>query len=159
MNKNILALIFLIFSIFVISFLFLLGLDKVDNDNKILEPLFSEARVVFGSEVLFVQVAENQSARTLGLSYRESLDPYDGLLFIFEEYNRHGIWMKDMNFPIDILWLDYDMQVVWLEKDVLPESYPDIFHSPTPAWFVLEIPVGMSLEMGFEVGSKLELVR
>jgi uncharacterized membrane protein (UPF0127 family) len=67
-----------------------------------------------------------------------------GLLFVFDEPGLHGIWMKDMRFPIDILWLDDAFQVVDVRKNVAPDSYPTVFKPTKPARYVLEVTAGFA---------------
>ncbi len=74
--------------------------------------------VTLGRTALHVFIADTSEKRTRGLSYRESLGKNQGMLFVFEEVGRHGIWMKEMKFPIDILWLDSNLKVITIKKDV-----------------------------------------
>jgi uncharacterized membrane protein (UPF0127 family) len=51
--------------------------------------------------------------------------------------------MKDMNFPIDIIWLDKDKKVVYIVKNAPPESYPyEHFEPKEEARYVLEVAAG-----------------
>lgn len=88
---------------------------------------------------LNVEVADTDMERTRGLSGKERLDENDGMLFVFDKEGYYGIWMKDMNFPIDIAWLDKDKKIAHMEENVLPETYPKVFNSPIPSLYVLEV--------------------
>ena len=51
--------------------------------------------------------------------------------------------MKDMNYPIDIVWLDKDKKIVYIVKNAPPESYPyETFVPKQDARYVLELPAG-----------------
>jgi len=86
-----------------------------------------------------VSIADTAEERRQGLSGVRSLADNEGKLFIFDEVGYYGIWMKDMLFPIDILWIDEQFKIVHIEQNVRPESYPASYNSPTPARFVLEL--------------------
>lgn len=77
-----------------------------------------------------------------GLSGKKSLGENQGMLFVFEKPDRYGFWMKEMNFPIDIIWIDENYKIIEITKNLKPDSYPKIFRPKKPAQFVLEINIG-----------------
>jgi len=89
-----------------------------------------------------LQIAATPSARTAGLSGRHSLAADQGMLFAFTKPAIQCMWMKDMYMALDMLWLDHDEQVVHLETNVSPDSYPKKFCSPQPTQYVIELPAG-----------------
>ncbi|MFW0870852.1 MAG: DUF192 domain-containing protein [Patescibacteria group bacterium] len=91
-----------------------------------------------------LEVAHTRNARIQGLSGREHLASQQGMLFIFPENGYHGIWMKDMHFPIDIIWLSADWVVVDTARNISPESYKDhtTFTPSQEARYVIELPAG-----------------
>ena len=113
--------------------------------------------VKVGEESIVVELADTDAERILGLSGRESLESGHGLLFIFDAPGKYGIWMKDMNFPIDIVWVGENWQVVSVERLVNPDTYPNIFYPTEEAKYVLEIPAGESSRLGIDTGSTLYL--
>lgn len=82
--------------------------------------------------------------QTKGLSNRPSLPPGSGMLFIFDHEDTFSFWMKEMNFPIDMIWFGSDQRIVHIVHSASPESYPNLFTSPSPARFVLEVPAGFA---------------
>ena len=50
-----------------------------------------------------VEVADTLKKRSLGLGERTSLKKGWGMLFVFEKRKPHRFWMKDMQFPLDII--------------------------------------------------------
>lgn len=93
------------------------------------------------SEAYFlVTIADEPEEWRAGLSNTNSLADQTGLLFIFDEIDEHGIWMKDMNYPIDIIWIDESFTVVDFATNVSPDTYPQVFRPDEPARFVLEVP-------------------
>lgn len=95
-----------------------------------------------GGKTIIIELADTPAERERGLSGKESLPEGHGLLFIFDKPDLYGFWMKEMNFPIDVVWLDESMVVVDIEKNVTPDSFPHIFYPPRPVKYVLETNVG-----------------
>lgn len=97
-------------------------------------------------ESIVVKIADNQDERIKGLSGKKFLFPGFGMLFIFDKEYKAGIWMKDMNFPIDIYWFKKDLSLDLVLKDVRPETYPNVFYSQGNVLYVLETRVGDVLD-------------
>ena len=100
-----------------------------------------------------ILIASTSAVRQQGLSGRISMASDEGLLFIFPEAGEYGFWMKDMNFPIDIVWIDADRKVVGISENVAPESYPENFYPPKTILYVLELNAGAVKKAGLKVGS------
>ncbi len=109
---------------------------------------------------LNIEKVETIEARRQGLSDRESLCDSCGMLFVFENSNYYTFWMKDMNFDIDIIYLDQDMRIVDIFENVSKESYkktpPETFSNTKLAKYVLELNSGKSDAFGLSVGNILE---
>jgi uncharacterized protein len=103
------------------------------------------------------EVADTGALREQGLSGRASLPEGRGMLFVFDQDGSWGIWMKDMLFSIDIVWLDKEGRVAWMETNVSPETYPTAFYSESPARYVLELPAGAAAKYGIAIGTKIVL--
>ncbi|MFA6341035.1 MAG: DUF192 domain-containing protein, partial [Candidatus Paceibacterota bacterium] len=88
---------------------------------------YSQKEINMGNKLIKVDIADDDCKRSLGLSGRRSLKDDEGMLFIFDKVGNYGFWMKDMLFPIDIIWADADLNVVGIEKDALPSTYPEVF--------------------------------
>lgn len=104
-----------------------------------------------------VTIADTTEERRLGLSGVASLPDREGKLFIFDEEGNYGFWMKDMLIPIDIFWVNNNMEIVHIEKNVKPESYPQVYNSPQPARFVLEFNAFFADTFKIEVGDKVTI--
>lgn len=113
----------------------------------------SEPRVTIGEASFVVSVADTEEARHQGLSNTPSLPAGTGKLFVFEQSARYSFWMKDMNYPIDIIWLAGDKRVVHIEENVAPDTYPEQSFKPASvARYVLEVNAGVSSQEGIKVG-------
>ncbi|MFA5751249.1 MAG: DUF192 domain-containing protein [Candidatus Paceibacterota bacterium] len=105
---------------------------------------------------LKVDVADTPLLREKGLSGREKLEENEGMLFIFDYSSKHGFWMKDMNFAIDMVWLDEEQKIVHLEKNVSPESYPTVFSPKKDSMYVLEVISGFSDKNNLKTGDLVQ---
>lgn len=133
---------FLILSTILVVFLGALFLKDTTNPH----PCFlTMERIVIelGGDNFSVEVADTNETRQCGLSYRESLREGAGMLFVFENSDFHGIWMREMLFPIDIIWLDENFSIVDLKIGASPDFYPEIFTPKSPARFVIEVHEGV----------------
>lgn len=113
--------------------------------------------IAVGNAPVVVEVAETPVARERGLGGRTSLPQGRGMLFVFDSDAAWGIWMKDMRFAIDIVWLATDGTVVHVERAVAPDTYPTSFKPPMPARYVLELPAGYMAAVGVGVGERVVL--
>ncbi len=62
--------------------------------------------------------------------------------------------MKDMKFPIDVIWLDENYRVVNIVKDARPDSFPEVFKSEAPAKYILEVNAGFANRNSIKVGDE-----
>jgi uncharacterized membrane protein (UPF0127 family) len=106
-------------------------------------PAESASLVQVGSQRFDVDVAGSVPARERGLSGRASLPADAGMWFVMPAPGLHGFWMKDMGFPIDLVWIGPDRVVLGAERlspcgaNACPIHYP-----PAPVAYVLEVNAG-----------------
>lgn len=115
---------------------------------------------------LQLEIASTSAERELGLSGRASLDDDHGLLFIFDAFDRHGFWMKDMNFPIDIIWLSKtepgkdsslnNFKILHIERALSPSTYPKIFTPEEKSDYVLEVNANFAQNHGLHEGDLIQ---
>ena len=98
-----------------------------------------------------VEVVKTPETRAQGLSDRKILPDGTGMLFVFDEPAQYGFWMKDMNFAIDIVWIDERLRVIGIEKRVSPDTFPQIFHPNQAVKYVLELPAGFTENRGIDI--------
>lgn len=99
----------------------------------------SNFSIYVGDQALKVTLADTPEERKQGLSGVTSLGDLEGKLFLFDKSDYYGIWMKDMLFAIDIVWINEDLEIVHIEQNVSPDTYPQIFAPTEPARYVLEV--------------------
>lgn len=110
------------------------------------------AKVILGDKTFNVDVAETKYFLEKGLSGRDGLGTDEGMFFIFKKPSNYGFWMKDMKFPIDIIWIGQDFRIVHIEKSVFPNTYPKVFYPNAPSQYVLEVSAGQSEALNLKNG-------
>lgn len=119
--------------------------------------LWNLQRQSIGSEKYSIEKVSSPEAMRLGLSGRKDIEQNQVMQFAFGYDGSHCMWMKDMNFAIDIVWLDANNRVVHIKESVRPETYPENFCSPRPARSVLEMRAGEVRRSGLIIGSQIAL--
>lgn len=121
--------------------------------------LFGESKnTIFVDDLsAVVTIADTPEERRQGLSGVSSLPDREGKLFIFDEEGSYGFWMKNMSIPIDILWVNNNLEIVHIEENVKPESYPAVYNSSKPARFVLEFNAFFADTFKIKVGDKVTI--
>jgi uncharacterized protein len=105
--------------------------------------------------IVNAMIADTDRTREHGLSDRESLATDAGLLFIFPNVSTSGFWMKDMHFALDIVWINEQKQVIGIDANISPDTYPDVFMPPAPIKYVLELNAGKAADFDIEKGVQL----
>lgn len=157
MNKNlVLLLIFIFILLFLGILLFLKTKTNIfdQQSNKKGQSIFLK----INDFNLEIEIAETFSEKAQGLSGRERILDNQGMLFVFKTPGRYPFWMKGMKFPIDIIWLDKDLKIVEINKEVQPESFPELLRPSTPVQYVLEVKNGWVDEHNIKQGDKFFLI-
>lgn len=113
--------------------------------------------VTIGTSLVSVDVADTPALREQGLSGRKSLCADCGMLFVFETPGLYGFWMKEMNFPIDMVWVSADKKVVSITKSATPASYPNVFRPSSPVLYVVELPNGYAELHHIQIGDPVSI--
>ena len=99
------------------------------------------------------RIADSTLKRYVGLSETDELGADEGMLFVHDEPDEYAYVMRNMAFPIDILFVDDDGTVTEIHE-AEPESRPLTEYRGT-GQFVLEVPRGWSDRNGVEPGDRL----
>ena len=111
-----------------------------------------QVTVTIDNKVYTVDTANTPAEQEQGLSGRSPLQNGTGMLFIFDTPDNYGFWMKEMNFPLDIIWISADYHIVHIEKDLTPQTYPTVYYPNSPSQYVLEISAGQTDQNNIKVG-------
>lgn len=103
-----------------------------------------------------VDRADTEVRRQMGLSRRDNLPQDHAMVFTFDSSSRQCMWMRDMKFPIDIIWLDEKKKVLKIENNVAPETYPTTFCADGSK-YVIEINAGLAKSLDLSLGDTVQL--
>jgi uncharacterized protein len=115
------------------------------------------AKGEFGGVQVAIEYARTPAEREQGLSGRTEIPENYGMLFVFEKPSTYAFWMKDMQVPIDIFWLDENKNVLYFFENALPEKYPETYAPSEPALYVLETRAGFAKANNISVGATLSV--
>jgi hypothetical protein len=122
--------------------------------------------VIVGGASFKIELANTQDQRTQGLSGRDRLAPGAGMLFVFDEEGRYSFWMKEMRFPLDLVWIGARCTVVDITHKAPPPlpGHPSaeglaelpLYTPVAPVRYVLEVNGGETEVAGVRVDSRVE---
>ena len=132
-----------------------------DQDSDILLNNFSRGTIKIDNTTLDVQIADTPDRMTEGLQFQKQLSYSQGMIFVFSQPQIVAMWMKDMQFPLDMIWFDNNGNVVHIEKDLPPCSN----NQPCPVYdgdrqntrYVLEVTAGFVDKFNITERSKLAM--
>lgn len=123
--------------------------------------MLRSVEVLLDDATIKVEVADDAEERTLGLSARSGLNPNTGMLFVWEEETQHTLWMNEMLFDLDMVWLDADRTVVSIDANVSTQpgaSTSELvqYHPAGTAKYAIELDAGEAEALGIDAGDALE---
>jgi len=110
------------------------------------------------STTVNIEIASSSEEMMIGLSDRVGLKDGEGMLFVFNNMGNHGFWMKGMNFPIDIIFMDENFVVSGIENSLATSTYPEIFGGNFVSKYVLEVTAGFANKNQIKIGDKADLI-
>ena len=117
----------------------------------------SEPEVCLEESCFFVELAKTSAEKSKGLMFRESLENDKGMLFIYDYDGEYNFWMKNTLIPLDIIWIDSEGKIVYIEHEAQPCGNECKSIKPQKdARFVLEINGGLAEEFEINLGDKFD---
>jgi uncharacterized membrane protein (UPF0127 family) len=157
LSRGVIFIVMIILFYFVGEYSFRCFVEKVCGVVQLDMKIRTVAVITTPQGDVKAEVANTKSSRELGLSGRVTMKDGEGLLFVFDNPGRYGFWMKDMKFPLDILWINSSGIVVEAVYNATPESYPQTYINALPASYVLELKAGQAKEFDISLGSKVKI--
>lgn len=130
---------------------------RVTDSSRAASEKLPSRTIRIGEKDVTVLIARTPEEQRQGLSGRAGLGPGEGMLFVFPKDGLYGIWMKDMLFSIDIIWLSSKGVIVSIAPNVSPDTYPQSFTPDAPARYVLELPAGFANTYRLKKGDMVQL--
>ena len=133
----------------LLMIIFTIGIFVVD--------FYPRENVCFGNDCFWVDVAETQNERQKGLMGVSSLGGKEGMLFVFPETGNYSFWMKDTLIELDIIWLNSDREVVYIQESAKPclVGECEFYISDLESKYVLEVNGGKMKELGLGIGDRI----
>jgi uncharacterized membrane protein (UPF0127 family) len=80
----------------------------------------------------------------------------EGMFFILGQ-GKHDFWMKNMQFALDIIWIDREKKIIDIKENIPPCQDQDcpLFGLVEKAEYVLEVNSGFAKENEVKVGDKV----
>lgn len=109
-----------------------------------------------------VLVAKTYAQQYRGLGRRDDLGVYQGMLFVHSSLDKYGVVMRDMRFPIDVVWLK-DGEVLDIAPNLqtepgVPENQLKVYYPRKPANAILELPAGWVEKNGVKIGERVRVI-
>lgn len=118
-----------------------------------------EIRTADNSYHLLVEVADSPGEQTQGLMGRKELPDEEGMLFVYEEDTVPNFWMKNMEIPLDMVFIGADGVIRHIEANVPPCITTDDncirYSSKEPVRSVLELAAGFTERYGVKAGDRI----
>ncbi len=132
------------------------------QDTSILSNNFPKGTIKIDDTILDVQIADTPDRMTEGLQFQKQLSYHQGMIFVFPESQIVAMWMKDMQFPLDMIWFDSNGNVVHIEKNLSPcnDSLPcQVYDGNRQSTkYVLEVTSGFVDKFNVTEKSKLTII-
>ena len=156
MKKTIIGLVIVVCAL-IVSIVFYVWYSSMLNarnisGHTIADSIYKTRDVSIRGYTIHALVADTQPLQDLGLGGRNGLEEGHGMLFIFDQDGVYPFWMKDMRFPIDIIWLSRDKRIIYMAQNITPSTYPESFGPHESARYVLEVPANDAVSHGFKIG-------
>jgi uncharacterized membrane protein (UPF0127 family) len=115
-------------------------------------------KVEINNNVLYVDVAITNEEKELGLGNREYMESDHGMLFVYDHSEQYRYWMKNMRFPIDIIWIK-DTTIVDITKNIPTETTSQLktYTPVVPINKVLEVNAGTCDQLGIRIGDTIRI--
>jgi uncharacterized protein len=132
-----------IFLIVLVVLLFCAILVAHSISGKKEQLTFANQYLIINNTKINLSIADTPAKQIQGLSNQQSLDKNAGMLFIFPDKQIRNFWMKDMNFPLDIIWIADD-KIEKIDSDLPAEGDQPkkMYSSVLPIDRVLEVNAG-----------------
>lgn len=101
--------------------------------------------ITIGDQKYKVEIADTPEKQEKGLMGRDSLPKDQGMLFVYEEPTDVKYWMKDTSIPLDIIFIDDDLEVISVKKG---EPMSEKFIEENDVQYVLEVNKDSGIEEG-----------
>ena len=105
-----------------------------------------------------IEIAETDYETQTGLMYRESMEPDQGMFFIFPDVLYHSFYIKNTKIPLDLIFIDQELKIASFKENAQPMDETGL-SSEVPIQYVLELNAGQREKYSMEIGDRIEFIR
>ena len=105
-----------------------------------------------------IEIADSDYETQTGLMYRKSMKQQHGMLFIFPDEQMHSFYMKNTEFPLDLIFIKSNLTIASFQENAQPFDESGL-PSQVPVKYVLEVNAGLAEQWGLEVGDTIEFIK
>lgn len=150
----------MILALFALLLAIIGGIAFFQSDLRKNIPFFGKnPTITISNQKISLIVAKTVKEKEVGLSEKTSLPQDSGMIFVFDNADQYPFWMKNMKFPIDIIYINQNKIVNIFDnlQPVSKDETPPIIRPDEPADKVLEINAGLSNKYGFKKGDEVKI--
>ena len=128
------------------------------NNSKRISEALDGPHVKINKTIIAVDVADSPGEQYRGLSGRPLLDKNRGMLFVFQSAVRRSFVMREMNFPLDIIWIA-DGKIIKIDENLPPEGKKpeNAYSSGTEVSYAMEVNGGFVKKKKIKTGDEVEI--
>jgi len=101
-----------------------------------------------------IEIADDSIERQIGLMHRDRLQDNQGMFFMFADESPQAFWMKNTIIPLDIIFINSDLEIVTVYRNTQPFSETQLV-SEAPALYVVEVNAGFTEKHGIKAGDRV----
>lgn len=103
---------------------------------------------------LDIEIADSEYETQTGLMYRNGMEDHQGMLFVFPDISMRSFYMKNTEFPLDLIFIKDDRTIGSFQEDAQPFDESGL-SSKVPVRFVLEVNAGLVAQWGLQIGDSI----
>ena len=117
-------------------------------------------RVIFNNVLVNSEIVATPNEMARGLMFHNKLSEKEGMLFVYDSEGIYKFWMKNVFFPIDIIWIDSNLSVVYIKRNAPPCTTVQcqIYTPPVTAKYVLEVMANFTEKYEIKIGDHAEII-
>jgi len=135
------------------------SIQDILTNTHISDSNYLKGYIIIDNFKVFVDIALTDKQKQDGLSVKNFMNETEGMLFFLGEPTKASFWMKNMHFPIDIIWVDANFSIVHIEEELKPCTMAFYCPSYTPkkeSLYVLETIAGFANNHHLKIGDRLD---
>lgn len=150
--------VLVLLGIVILGAILLFGSKEEAMKQEVQEEVFEEKPFAIINDIeIELEIVRTDEEKARGLSGRESLAANAGMLFLYDQQTTPSFWMKEMNFPIDIIWIGGDKRIVDITENIAPETFPQLFRPRASVQYVLEVNATWAKNHNVAIGDEVVL--